>query len=90
MRTFCEHILPPIDGIRCNQESDGGFTVTHGPATITFSPLEMAQIARGLVSTEAVRALIMGVLGITEELEKTLGAQRQRMRFRQSQHISLN
>jgi len=29
-------------------------------------------------------------LKITEELEKTPGAQRQRMQFRQSQHISLN
>ena len=90
MHTFRERIVPPIDGIRCSQESDGGFTVTHGPSTITFSPLEMVQIEKGLVSTEAVRALIMGVLGITEELEKTLGAQRQRMQFRQSQYISLN
>ncbi len=90
MNAIYESIVPPVDDIRCNQEPDGGFTLAHGPTTISFSSLEMAQIERGLVSTDDVRACIIGILGFAETLEQTLGADRQRSQYRQSQQISLN
>jgi hypothetical protein len=90
MNSLLESILPPIDGIHTDQEPDGTFTVSHGSATVTFSPLEMAQVERGLVSVETARASIVAIMGISESMEEALGSQRQRREYKQSQHISLN
>ena len=90
MNSLYESILPPIDGLHTDQEPDGTYTVSHGSATITFSPLEMAQVERGLVSTEVVRTSIVAILGISESMEQVLGSHRQRKEYEQSRHISLN
>ena len=90
MNSISESIIPSAEDITCQKKPDGSLTLEQGPTTVTFSSLEMAQIERGLVSTDAVRSCISEIFTMGKSLEKALGSESQKRLYRQCQTISQN
>lgn len=78
MNRILQEVASSVEGGYVREENDGRTSIVSGSSSITLSPLEVAQVERGLLSIEEVRAMVLMVLGAKDAIQQVLPSQPQR------------
>lgn len=64
MHAMWRSLAEAIDDVHVEQMEDGGIRFSRGECDVTFHALEAAQVERGLVPPECVRACLLSIFCI--------------------------